>query len=410
MVTQSLLNQYRRQVEVASNDAKNYIQAITDAYKIAYPEASVADIRNYTLDAIKDAVNVFGGQSMLVANDFFEEIARQEGVSVETDFYSTFDFDKATSKVHYLAKEIVNGDIEIFNGKVQDLTAFYVKREAFCNLAKNYMKNGLRYARVPSGKETCAFCFMLASRGFVYWSEEEAGGDGHKYHSNCDCIIVPGFHSDTGIDEDTQIEGYEPSKLRERYNQCLKAVQTPEGFWDVDLYNKQLKAGITSDKWEKWKEKQLIKEINTRDIKWLWSGTFAKIDKSIIGNEAYESLKKFEKKTWSTLAEKHGLGFTILPEKSNAPANIDAKYKGELWELKNPKSGKHAVEDRIKEACDKWSRLGLDSSPKIILSNSESSRSDSDVFQEAIRRCEFYGADELIFVSHNGENLYRWKK
>lgn len=31
-----------------------------------------------------------------------------------------------------------------------------------------------KWARVPSGTETCQFCLMLASRGFAYTSEKSA--------------------------------------------------------------------------------------------------------------------------------------------------------------------------------------------------------------------------------------------
>ena len=44
---------------------------------------------------------------MLVANDFFEQIAKNEGVDVEAEFYSTFDPSIAESKVRYLARDIV---------------------------------------------------------------------------------------------------------------------------------------------------------------------------------------------------------------------------------------------------------------------------------------------------------------
>lgn len=47
------------------------------------------------------------------------------------------------------------------------------------------------YARVMTGRETCAFCAMLASRGPVY-SEDTATRrkDGGRYHDGCDCIAV----------------------------------------------------------------------------------------------------------------------------------------------------------------------------------------------------------------------------
>lgn len=51
------------------------------------------------------------------------------------------------------------------------------------------------YARVLSGKESCAFCAMLASRGPVY-SEDTVvrRRDGRRYHDNCDCVAVLVVH------------------------------------------------------------------------------------------------------------------------------------------------------------------------------------------------------------------------
>lgn len=71
---------------------------------------------------------------------------------------------------------------------------------------------------------------MLASRGFVYHTESDAGGSGHSYHQHCDCIIVPGFH-ESELDPDGQIEGYKPNELYLRYRDCKRAVTDPDGSW-----------------------------------------------------------------------------------------------------------------------------------------------------------------------------------
>ena len=54
------------------------------------------------------------------------------------------------------------------------------------------MAGEIGYARVPQG-DACAFCVMLASRGFVYRSEYSATHTkwGSKYHNNCTCEAVP---------------------------------------------------------------------------------------------------------------------------------------------------------------------------------------------------------------------------
>lgn len=69
-----------------------------------------------------------------------------------------------------------------------------------------------RFARVPRGK-TCAFCTLLASRGWVYHSEDLAGGAGHEFHERCDCRIVPDW-------EHKPLSGYDPDKM---YSMYLKA-------------------------------------------------------------------------------------------------------------------------------------------------------------------------------------------
>ena len=49
-----------------------------------------------------------------------------------------------------------------------------------------------KYARVPTGPYTCAFCVMCASRGFAYWNEDTAGKF-KPFHKNDDCRIIPSW-------------------------------------------------------------------------------------------------------------------------------------------------------------------------------------------------------------------------
>lgn len=68
-----------------------------------------------------------------------------------------------------------------------------------------------RFARVPTGSETCRFCVMLASRGFVYHSEKSAGKLDH-YHPHCRCRIVPGY-------DGMEIDGYDPDEYLRLWEQ-----------------------------------------------------------------------------------------------------------------------------------------------------------------------------------------------
>ena len=76
-------------------------------------------------------------------------------------------------------------------------------------------KAAKKWARVPAGTETCAFCHMVASRGWIYATAEAASKakkNGKSFHPGCDCQIVPSF-----TDEDPIIEGYDPDLLYQRY-------------------------------------------------------------------------------------------------------------------------------------------------------------------------------------------------
>jgi len=104
---------------------------------------------------------------------------------------------------------------------------------------------------------------------------------------------------------------------------------------------------------------------------------------------------------------------TIL-ENDEADANLDVLIDGFGWELKSPKSGKHAVDDRLTDAFHKFRKLH-DRHPRIIICNSESTRADDDVLAECLRRIRHRKETDrleqvdFLFVSNDGKSLLRYK-
>ena len=82
-----------------------------------------------------------------------------------------------------------------------------VRQTAQDSLIESAASHGRGWARVPVG-DTCAFCLMLASRGYVYGSAESAG-QARKFHPYDDCQIVP--------EDGDPPEGYDPDELYGRY-------------------------------------------------------------------------------------------------------------------------------------------------------------------------------------------------
>ena len=109
----------------------------------------------------------------------------------------------------------------------------YARNDLFRSLNETIIANvgrdrgkGARFARVPTGFETCAFCLMLASRGAVYHSRKAAGEFRH-FHRNCDCKVVQSFDDDL---EAELVQGIKPRELYERMR--LMEKQTGLSFDD----------------------------------------------------------------------------------------------------------------------------------------------------------------------------------
>ena len=104
----------------------------------------------------------------------------------------------------------VNGALS--QSKRADVTASavgrQVKKAAVRTVKKNADRDNAQIAWIPQGNETCAFCIMLASRG---WMNARGGNYAEHIHANCDCMLATRFNSNT------EYEGYDPDVYQEMY-------------------------------------------------------------------------------------------------------------------------------------------------------------------------------------------------
>ncbi len=170
---------------------------------------TVAEAREAAIGIIEDCLAVYGDQAQAVSASFFDEICAAEGIGADPGamFDDIIDRSRLASKVRWFAGKLVDGDWGGYVGSNADLAAYYVHRSALENMERNCDANHVRYARVPTGRETCSWCFMLASRDFDYRSEKSAAAASHPH---CDCVVVP------GVKGRTRIEGYDPDGMRKR--------------------------------------------------------------------------------------------------------------------------------------------------------------------------------------------------
>ena len=77
-----------------------------------------------------------------------------------------------------------------------------------------------KFAIVPVGM-CCAWCGMLASRDFVYESEQTAR---KSVHDHCDCQIAPSWGRKF---QQLVVEGYDPSLYKQAYEKAVEASKNP---------------------------------------------------------------------------------------------------------------------------------------------------------------------------------------
>lgn len=194
------------------------INALTGVAKSAVEAAisgieyeSVAELRMKVLDAIEPFVAASTDMAAGLAAEFYDSVREQAiGERYGAQAVSGHDPDATDGAIRAFMQGIVDGKpLADVIGKILGRVDWEMKSAAGNCVIENAKSDPMcqRYARVPAGAETCDFCIMLASRGFVYLNAKSAGADGNgHYHANCDCRIVPGFD---GMD----YEGYDPDAL-----------------------------------------------------------------------------------------------------------------------------------------------------------------------------------------------------
>lgn len=161
------------------------------------------------MDALIEAAYVistkYGQAAAALAAQWYDATAVLQGVTVPPALPS----DPAT--ISEVAKAVVGtskiGNEEIIAASVGRL----VKMAGVDTTMQNALRDGAEWAWIPVG-ETCAFCMMLASRGWQYASKKAIkNGHAEHIHANCDCTYTIRF------DHFSNVEGYNSDEYLAKY-------------------------------------------------------------------------------------------------------------------------------------------------------------------------------------------------
>lgn len=213
-IPRAAINYYSDQINLVSGDAQQKVSRLLE--QINWAQDNIAEMRELVSDAVVQVCEAYTSASAQAAADFYDVVrVLATGESLGAIPSSGYNSQATDGAIRAFVQHIVaDAAVETFSTLVLDRVDYEIKRAANISVASNAARDPLkpRYARVPTGFETCGFCIMLASRGFAYSTAEAAS----HAHAHCDCRVVPGF---TGI----EVEGYSPSDLYDQWKQMRDA-------------------------------------------------------------------------------------------------------------------------------------------------------------------------------------------
>lgn len=378
MISAAEFAAYNREVARIGDRAAADVESSVLAWCRSHEGATVAEKREAAKLIMEGFVQGYDDVAAEFAAQWYDRRAEQGGARLDQAVtMTTYRPDSVDAVARYQAKKLAKGGDAAFAKACGE----FARNDAFKSLNETISANvgrdkekGVRFARVPTGFETCTFCLMLASRGAVYHTRKTAGEFKH-FHRRCDCKVVPSFEDDADAE---LVEGVRPKELRERYR-AIKQIDSMEGLTDSDR--------------QELAERALRVEVESIAGKKLGSVKYVK---------SRDSLEGHEKAGIDNLLL-NGFDIETVKEDPHAPANLDISMNGELWEMKNLTNRASSVSNQVKRARIKWFKLGLSSPSRCVFTN----EGNEDGFDETCAALEKRRRPGEVFLAVSNRGVVR---
>ena len=378
MISAAEFAAYNRQVARIGDRAAADVESSVLAWCRSHEDATVAQKREAAKLIMDGFVQGYDDVAAEFAAQWYDRRAEQGGARLDQAVtMTTYRPDSVDAVARYQAKKLAKGG----DAEFAKACGEFARNDAFRSLNETISANvgrdkdkGVRFARVPTGFETCTFCLMLASRGAVYHTRKTAGEFKH-FHRRCDCKVVPSFEDDADAE---LVEGVRPKELYERYR-AIKQIDSMEGLTDSDR--------------QELAERALRVEVESIAGKKLGSVKYVK---------SRDSLEGHEKAGIDNLLL-NGFDIETVKEDPHAPANLDISMNGELWEMKNLTNRASSVSNQVKRARIKWFKLGLSSPSRCVFTN----EGNEDGFDETCAALEKRRRPGEVFLAVSNRGVVR---
>lgn len=378
MISAAEFAAYNREVARIGDRAAADVESSVLAWCRSHEDATVAEKREAAKLIMEGFVQGYDDVAAEFAAQWYDYRAEQGGARLDQAVtMTTYRPDSVDAVARYQARKLAKGGDAAFAKACGE----YARNDAFRSLNETIIANvgrdkdkGVRFARVPTGFETCTFCLMLASRGAVYHTRKSAG-EFKRFHRRCDCKVVPSFEDDADAE---LVEGVRPKELYERYR-AIKQIDSMEGLTDSDR--------------QELAERALRVEVESIAGKKLGSVKYVK---------SRDSLEGHEKAGIDNLLL-NGFDIETVKEDPHAPANLDISMNGELWEMENLTNRASSVSNQVKRARIKWFKLGLSSPSRCVFTN----EGNEDGFDETCAALEKRRRPGEVFLAVSNRGVVR---
>lgn len=229
MISSDEFAAYNRAVARIGDKAASDVEESIMGWCREHESATVAEKREAAKLIMDGYIQGYDDIAAEFAAEWYDHRAEKSGIKLDQAItMTTYSPESVDDVARYQAKKLIDGDDAAFAKACGE----YARNDLFRSLNETIIANvgrdkdkGARFARVPTGFETCTFCLMLASRNAVYHTRKTAGEFKH-FHRHCDCKVVPSFDPDPDAEV---VEGVKPKELRELYKQ-FKKIDDTEGL------------------------------------------------------------------------------------------------------------------------------------------------------------------------------------
>lgn len=223
MVARKDLEEFR----AANSELSRMVQETLEAFVLSLDLNRPEQVRDALLEFMPTLTERYGSVAASLAAEWYEEMRLESGAGgvFRASLAPSVAVDVVEAKVRTLATHLWTPTPEAILGPLLLSADKYVKQPGRDTTALNARREGVRWARVPSGAKTCSWCLILASRDAVYVSQKSAAkrSDGESYHGKCDCQAV----------RLTSTDDYPPGYLPDDYYEMYQISRDSAGSGDM---------------------------------------------------------------------------------------------------------------------------------------------------------------------------------